>query len=187
MMHRANYDYIVIYRQKQGGGSAFRFLSPPWCVCTRPHYLIMDGPGCQPRVDAAALDVVRWATGGPAALAADHHGGRAPHKLPEMQRPRRGEGAARRARPKPAPGALLAQHPATPAGVAGRIGGTPPGGAAPPPHLGSGWARSGLWPGLNKISLFCTLEGPWLGGPQPTTRTLSARPSQALEALVIAG
>ena len=121
--------------------------------------------------------MVRWATGGPPALAADHHGGRAPpHKLPEMQRPRRGEGAARRARPEPAPGALLAQHPATPAGVVGRIGGPPPGGAAPPPHLGSGWPGSGLWPGLNKILLFCTPEGPWPGRPQLTTRTLSACP-----------
>ena len=105
---RAVYDYIVIYREKQGGRSTFRFLRPPWCICTRPHYLIMDGPGCQPRVDAAARDVVRWATGGPPALAANHHGGRAPHRLPEMQRPRRGGGTARRARPEPAPGALLA-------------------------------------------------------------------------------
>lgn len=136
---RADYDYTVIYREKQGGGSTFRFLSPPWCVCTRLHYLTMPGGGCQLRVDAAARDVVRWATGGPPALAAYHHGGRAPNQLPEMQRPRRGEGAARRARPEPAPGALLAHHPANPAGVAGRIGGTPPGGAAPPPHLGSGW------------------------------------------------
>ena len=46
---------------------------------------------------------------------------------------------------------------------------------------------NGPWPGLNKITLFCTPEGPWLGGPQPTTRTLLARPSQAREALPIAG
>ena len=46
---------------------------------------------------------------------------------------------------------------------------------------------NGPWPGLNKITLFCTPEGPWLGGPQPTTRTLLARPSQALKALPIAG
>lgn len=74
-------------------------------------------------------------------------------------------------------GALLAQLPAAPAGVAARPSGLPPGGAAPPPHLGSGRPGDGLWPGLNKISLFCTPEGPWLGGPQPTTRTLLARPS----------
>ena len=46
---------------------------------------------------------------------------------------------------------------------------------------------NGLWPGLNKISLFCTPEGPWLGGPQHTTRTLSARPSHGPRGLANCG
>ena len=46
MMHRANYDYTVIYREKQGGGSTFRFLSPPWCISTRhPSFYHRLAPG----------------------------------------------------------------------------------------------------------------------------------------------
>lgn len=113
---------------------------------------------------------------GPARLSCQSPWGAGPQPAAGNAAPPAGRRAARRARPEPAPGALLAHHPATPAGVVGRIGGPPPGGAAPPPHLGSGRPGSGLWPGLNKISLFCTPEGPWPGGPQLTTRTLLARP-----------
>lgn len=46
---------------------------------------------------------------------------------------------------------------------------------------------SGLWPGLNKILLFCTPEGPWPGRPQLTTRTLSACPGHGPRGLVNCG
>lgn len=156
-MHRADYDYTVIYRVKQGGGSTFRHLSPPGASAPGPIILPQVGPGCQLPVDAAALGVIRWATRGPPALAANHHGGRAPYQLPDTLRPRRGGGAARRARLEPAPGALLAHHPGSPAGVVGRIGGPPPGGAAPPPHLIL--ARMGAqrqWGADYTKYLFCT-------------------------------
>lgn len=112
-----------------------------------------------------------------------------PHKLPEMQRPRRGEGAARRARPKPAPGALLAHHPAAPAGVVGRIGGPPPGGAAPPPHLGLArmGATKAVGAGSYKISVLYAGMGyapPGRNAPDSTPRPVRGT---ALQALLIAG
>lgn len=57
--------------------------------------------------------------------------------------------------------------------------------AAAAPWRGRGWA--GLWPGLNKISLFCTPEGPWPGRPQLTTRTLSACPGHGPRGLANCG
>lgn len=53
------------------------------------------------------------------------------------------------------------------------------------------WERMGateaVGAGLNKIALFCTPGGPWLGGPQPTTRTHSARPGHGPRGLANCG
>ena len=184
---------LRLYRNIPGKARGREYLSVPLAPLVHQHpapiILPQVGPGCQLPVDAAAQDVVRWATGGPSALAANHHGGRAPPQAAGDAAPPAGRRSGPKGQAEASAGGLAGAPPSRPRRSGGpyRRPTARRRCAAAAPWLGADGSHKGSGGRIIQNLCFVRRNGLCTAGPQCPGQHPSARAGNSPAGLVNCG